>query len=124
MARTCGYCKVTQDVSERRRTEEALRQSEERYRLLVAGVRDYAILALDREGTVASWNAGAERIKGWAEHEIVGRHFSTFYPPSDIAVSKPQRELESARHQAPSFVKNIYIRDPGASAGARLRVGA
>jgi PAS domain S-box-containing protein len=66
------------------------------YRLLVQSVRDYAIFALDSEGRVASWNEGAQRIKGYSADEIVGRHFSTFYPAEDIAAGKPAWELEVA----------------------------
>lgn len=63
---------------------------------LVASVQDYAILLLDVEGHIATWNTGAERLKGWTEAEIVGRHFSTFYPPEDVAAGKPEWELEEA----------------------------
>lgn len=74
-----------------------LRESEERFKLLVESVRDYAIFMLDPEGHVVSWNAGAERIKGYTEAEIVGRHFSAFYPPEEIQNGKPERELVLAR---------------------------
>ncbi len=73
-----------------------LRASEERFRLLVESVQDYAIFALDPTGHIASWNAGAERIKGWREEEIVGQHFSIFYPDEDVAANKPGFELEVA----------------------------
>jgi PAS domain S-box-containing protein len=76
--------------------EEALRASDERFRALVAGVRDYAIFLLDTEGRVSSWNEGAERIKLYTEEEILGRHFSVFYPQADIDSRKPWRELEIA----------------------------
>jgi PAS domain S-box-containing protein len=66
------------------------------YRLLVESVRDYAIFALDPDGHVLSWNLGAQRFKGYAPEEIIGRHFSTFYPPEDIAAGKPAMELEVA----------------------------
>lgn len=66
------------------------------YRLLVESVRDYAIFALDPEGNIMSWNKGAQRLKGYAPHEIIGRHFSAFYPPADIAAGKPAWELEEA----------------------------
>lgn len=66
------------------------------YRLLIESVRDYAIFALDREGRVMSWNPGAERFKGYRADEIIGQHFSTFYPAEDLAARKPQRELEVA----------------------------
>jgi len=91
-----GYAKVTRDLSERRAAEEALRESEERFRLLVQSVKEYAIFMLDPTGHVATWNEGAERINGYAEAEIVGQHFSKFYPPEDVARHKPQRELEIA----------------------------
>src|SRR5437588_3000181 len=74
-------------------------QPEERFRLLVDGVKDYAIFMLEPDGTVASWNAGAERIKGYAPDEIIGRHFSLFYPPEAIAARWPQQELEIAKQE-------------------------
>src|SRR6266511_4638066 len=76
--------------------EQALREREERYRLLVEEVQDYAIFMLDVTGHIMSWNAGAQRIKGYSADEIIGRHFSIFYPPEDIAAGKPGRELEIA----------------------------
>jgi PAS domain S-box-containing protein len=76
--------------------ETALRESEERFRLLVEGTRDYAIFMLDTTGHIVSWNAGAERIKGYTHDEIIGRHFSTFYTEEDLADGKPARELKIA----------------------------
>src|SRR5438093_8299496 len=67
---------MIRDISERRRFEEELRRSEERFRLMVDTVGDYAIFMLDPEGRVTTWNAGAERIKGYRPEEIVGKHFS------------------------------------------------
>jgi PAS domain S-box-containing protein len=84
------------DVTERKRAEEALRRSEERFRLLVERVRDYAIFALDPTGHVSSWNAGAEHIKGYRSEEIIGRHFSCLYPPEELGVGKPEMGLRVA----------------------------
>ena len=94
--RLYGFGKITRDISDRRQAEEQVRTSEERFRLLVQGVRDYAIFMLDRRGHVSSWNEGAERIKGYKAGEITGRHFSVFYPEEDIHEGKPQRELDQA----------------------------
>jgi PAS domain S-box-containing protein len=91
-----GYAKVTRDLTARREAEEALRQSEERFRLLVQSVKDYAIFMLDPQGRVATWNAGAMRIKGYAPEEIIGQHFSRFYPPEEAASGKCDWELETA----------------------------
>jgi PAS domain S-box-containing protein len=73
--------------------ESHIRETERRFRMLVEAVQDYAIFTLDADGHVNSWNVGAERLKGYKANEILGRHFSTFYPPEDIADGKPQREL-------------------------------
>lgn len=95
--RLIGFGKVTRDMTEQRRNAEALRQSEETLRLLVEGVKDYAVFMLDPGGHVISWNSGASYIKGYRRDEIIGRHFSVFYPPEDVAAGKPARHLERAR---------------------------
>ncbi len=92
-----GFGKVTRDLSERRRVEDELRRSEERLRLLIASVRDYAIFVLDPGGHVATWNPGAERLKGYTATEIVGVHFSRFYPEADVRAGKCEMELEGAQ---------------------------
>jgi PAS domain S-box-containing protein len=91
-----GFAKITRDLSARREHEELLRRSEERFRLLVESVRDHAIFMLDPNGDVASWNAGAEAIKGYTAAEILGRHFSVFYPSDVVAHDWPARKLELA----------------------------
>lgn len=84
------------ETGQRRAAENDLRESEERYRTLVERVQDYAIFMLDSEGRVVSSNAGAELIKGYNAAEIIGEHFSRFYPAEDIARGTPQEVLRSA----------------------------
>lgn len=92
-----GFSKVSQDQTEVRQREEELRQSEERYRLLVEQVNDYGIFMMDDKGYVVSWNEGAKRINGYTASEIIGKHFSIFYPEEDILNEKPAYELKVAR---------------------------
>ena len=91
-----GYSEIMHDLSRERAHEIESRASEELLRLMVEDVHDYAILMLDTEGDVATWNAGAQRLKGYTAKEILGRHFSVFYPPEDVADGKPERELQIA----------------------------
>ncbi len=95
--RLLGFAKITRDLTERKVAQENLRQSEERFALLIQGVADYAIYMLDVDGRVSNWNAGAERIKGYTAREIVGQHFSRFYTQEDRAAGEPERALEQAR---------------------------
>ena len=83
-------------IRERRLPHEALLESEQRFRLLVQSIKDYAIFMLDPLGNIISWNAGAERLKGYTANEIIGKHFSIFYPQEDLDARKPERELEVA----------------------------
>jgi PAS domain S-box-containing protein len=93
---TTGILIVVRDITERLEAEAERRQSNELFQLLVDRVGDYAIFALNLKGQVATWNKGAERIKGYAPREIIGKHFSIFYPPEDVKQQVPQRELEIA----------------------------
>lgn len=92
-----GFGKVTRDLTEQHRLMEELRRSEERFRVMVAQVVDYAIVGLDPDGVIESWNAGAERLKGYTAEEIVGRHFSVFYPAEDREAGLPATLLARAR---------------------------
>ncbi len=89
------YGSVT-DLDDWKRAQEALRQSEERFHVLVDGVQDYAIFMLDAAGLVITWNEGAERINGYTAAEIIGRHMSVFFTAAEVAGGTPQQELETA----------------------------
>jgi PAS domain S-box-containing protein len=108
-----GFAKVTRDLTERRAAEQAVRESEERFQLLMASVKDYAIYRLDPEGRVTTWNAGAENIKGYTAEEIIGKHFSIFYPPEERGGDKPQRELDTARREGEYEEEGWRVRKDG-----------
>jgi PAS domain S-box-containing protein len=92
-----GFGKVTSDLTDRRRAEEELRSSEQRFHHLVDAVIDYAIYMLDPTGHVSTWNPGASRLKGYAPDEVIGKHFSIFYPPEDRAGGRPEQILDIVR---------------------------
>jgi PAS domain S-box-containing protein len=121
------------ELASRQQQEQMLRESEERFRLLVAGVKDYAIFRLDPAGYINSWNAGAERIKGYSASEIIGKHFSVFYTEEDRKSGVPSRALETAvregkyeaeagvrvRKDGTRFIANVVI-DPLRDESGRL----
>jgi len=104
---------LDESKTEREVTKHKLKQSEELFRLLVEGVQDYAIYMLDAAGIVTTWNAGAERIKGYTAQEIIGRHFSCFYRPVDIREGRPYRALEIAAREGKYEEEHLRVRKDG-----------
>lgn len=115
---------VFRNVTVRRQAEDALRESEERLRSVVETVKDYAILTLDPEGLVTSWNAGAERIKGYRAEEILGQPFSRFYPAEDVERGKPQKALLQATEQGRYEDEGWRIRKDGSRFWANVVITA
>jgi PAS domain S-box-containing protein len=116
-------------VTEQHQTErellsanEKIRSSEAYLRLMVSGVKDYAIFMLDPNGLVASWNLGAQRLKGWNEEEIVGQHFSRFYSQEEIAANLPQRELQIAKSAGQFASEGWRLRKDGSHFWANVLI--
>jgi PAS domain S-box-containing protein len=122
--RLVGFAKVTRDLTERRRAEERLRSSEERLRILIGSVKDYGIFMLDPDGRIASWNEGARRIKGYEADEIVGRHFSVFYPEAARSAGFPDYELEVARAEGRFEDEGWRLRKDGSRFWANVVITA
>jgi len=122
--RAIGFASVTRDITERRQAQEALYDSERRFRLLVQAVKDYAIYMLDPSGVIVNWNAGAEWLKGYSAQEIVGQHFSRFYTPEDRAIGLPARVLRAAAQDGHFEGEGWRVRKDGGRFWALVEVDA
>jgi len=121
---TTGFAIVSRDMTQWRETQEALRRSEEQFRLLVQGVTDYAIYMLNPQGIVTNWNIGGQRIKGYAPEEIVGRHFSQFYTEEDRARGMPDRALQTAAREGRFENEGWRVRKDGSRFWSHVIVDA
>lgn len=119
-----GFSKVTRDMTEKRESEQRLVEGERNLRLLVETVQDYAIFSLDCHGVITSWNRGAQRIKGYTAREAVGRHFSMFYEPPDVARGWPREELERAAEQGRFEDEGWRVRKDGTRFWANVVITA
>ena len=113
-----------ENITERKRAEESLRKSEEKVRLMVSEIKDYAIFMLDQDGKVASWNEGAQHIKGYTSEEIMGKHFSRFYTQEDAGRGKPEKELEAAATQGRFQDEGWRVRKDGLQFWANVIITA
>lgn len=119
-----GFAKVTRDMTQEREAQQALIESERRFRLLVQGVVDYAIFMVDPDGIVSNWNAGAQHIKGYAAQDIVGQHILRFYTPEDQAAGTPFRALEIAAAQGRYEAEGWRVRQDGSRFWASVVIDA
>lgn len=108
-----GFAKVTRDITERQQAHEDLLRSERRYRQLIEAVVDYAIFQLDPQGNITTWNPGAQRIKGYAPDEIIGKHFSQFYTPGDLELGIPKHALAEAAEKGRFEAEGWRVRKDG-----------
>jgi PAS domain S-box-containing protein len=115
-----GYLKITRDLTDRRKVELDLRDSEERFRHLAMSVREYAFILLDTEGYITSWNPGAEYIKGYRSDEIIGKHFSIFYPKEAVDKGWPEQELAFAKTQGRFEDEGWRVRKDGSQFWANV----
>jgi PAS domain S-box-containing protein len=111
---------LAQTEGGRRLMEDSLRESEERYRLLLDGIQSYAIFAMDPGGRVTSWNAGAQRIKGYTADEIIGHNFSCFFPPEDIELGRPEEILRITAANGHHEEQGMRVRKDGSRFSASL----
>jgi len=119
-----GFGTVISDMSDKKAAHDAVLKSERNFRLLVQGVTDYAIFMLSTDGHITSWNAGARRIKGYTEAEIIGSHFSRFYTPEDVAAGVPFRGLETARRDGRFEAEGWRVRCDGSRFFAHVIIDA
>lgn len=117
-----GFAKVTRDLSERKRADGELRESEERFRLLVESVKDYAMFTLDPAGNVTTWNSGAERMTGYRADEVCGLHFSRFYTREDIRSGRCQRDLDMAARDGRFEDEAFRQRKDGSRIWAKVQI--
>jgi PAS domain S-box-containing protein len=119
-----GYSKVTRDLTERRRHEEQLRESEERLRLIVNGVKDHAMFLLDAHGVVVSWNPAAQQVLGYAPGEIIGREAAILYPPHERTAGRPRAEMAAAAHAGSFRAHASKVRADGSTVWTDVSISA